>query len=46
METEFYGNYNFFWKSKTGTESFKEEDALIETEDWFSDSGIEMPGDV
>lgn len=28
-------NYNFFWKSKTGTASFKEEDALIETEEWF-----------
>lgn len=35
IETEFYGNYNFFWKSKTGAELFKEEDALIETEEWF-----------
>ncbi len=35
METEFYGAYNFFWKSKTNTEKFEEKEKLIETNDWY-----------
>lgn len=36
METEFFGNYNFYWSSKQrNIVSFKEDDALIETEEWF-----------
>lgn len=35
METEFFGNYNFYWASKAWTKSVNEEDALIETEEWF-----------
>jgi hypothetical protein len=35
METEFYGTYNFFWKSRSGTEKFEEKEQLIETGDWY-----------
>lgn len=36
METEFYGTYNFFWKSKRfDTSDFAESEPLIETPEWF-----------
>lgn len=35
METEFYGTYNFFWKSKTNTDKFEEKEKLIETNKWY-----------
>ena len=39
METEFYGTYEFFWKSKTENDNFKEKDELIETENWYFGHG-------
>ncbi|MCW3170018.1 hypothetical protein OMO38_15950 [Chryseobacterium sp. 09-1422] len=35
METEFYGTYNFFWKSKTSNDKFEEKEKLIETNEWY-----------
>jgi|JI10StandDraft_1071094.scaffolds.fasta_scaffold576540_2 hypothetical protein len=35
METEFYGTYNFFWKSKTNSENFEEKEKLIENNEWY-----------
>jgi hypothetical protein len=36
METEFYGTYNFFWKSKIGNDKkFEEGEQLIETDKWY-----------
>ncbi len=34
METEYYGTYNFFWKSKSSNHKFEEEQ-LIETPEWY-----------
>lgn len=35
LETEIYGTYNFFWKSKHTKESFDSKEHLIETDAWF-----------
>lgn len=35
METEFYGTYNFFWKSKTKQDNFEDKEKLIETNGWY-----------
>lgn len=36
LETEIMGTYNFFWKSKRyGRNDFKENEKLIEVEEWF-----------
>jgi hypothetical protein len=34
METEYLGDYHFFWKSKTERDSFEEKEKLIETPEW------------
>lgn len=40
MEAEFYGTYNFFWKSKEGQSArFEEKEKLIETDEWYFGSG-------
>ena len=31
LETEILGTYNFFWKSKTGTDTYEKKEKLIET---------------
>lgn len=35
METEIFGTYNFFWKSKTGSATYEKAEKMIETEEWF-----------
>ncbi|WP_299677033.1 hypothetical protein [uncultured Tenacibaculum sp.] len=35
LETEIMGTYNFFWKSKESNTSFRPEEKLIETDEWF-----------
>jgi hypothetical protein len=35
METEFYGTYNFFWKSRSNTDKFEAKEQLIETNEWY-----------
>jgi hypothetical protein len=35
METEFFGTYNFFWKSKSDTDKFDDKEKLIETSEWY-----------
>lgn len=35
LETEILGTYNFFWKSKTGTDIYEKKEQLIETAEWY-----------
>lgn len=35
METEYFGDYHFFWKSKTEHTRFEEKDKFIEMPEWF-----------
>jgi hypothetical protein len=35
METEYLGDYHFFWKSKTEHTRFEEKDKFIEMPEWF-----------
>lgn len=40
METEFYGTYNFFWKSKKGfSKEYEPEEMMIETNEWYFGHG-------
>lgn len=35
LETEILGTYNFFWKSKTGPDTYQKNEKLIETAEWY-----------
>lgn len=35
LETAFLGTYNFFWKKKDGKDKMREDESLIETDEWF-----------
>ncbi|MEL1242987.1 hypothetical protein AAEO56_01825 [Flavobacterium sp. DGU11] len=39
METEYFGTYNFYWRSKTHYADAKVEDKLVETDEWFFGQG-------
>lgn len=40
METEIYGTFNFYWRSKKYDLSVDTEDNLIETDEWFFGQGF------
>jgi hypothetical protein len=35
METEYLGDYHFFWKSKTERDHFEEKDKFMEMPEWY-----------